>query len=228
MPQSPRQSGDDERIDDYVCGRLTPEEQLEFEAEFIGNHELVKRIEEAYALQQCLVEAKKQNAFHKYTGVSWLEKYWRYLAVPQTMCGAIVAAFLLTPVFALVHKNALIEADNILWIPQSKQDEEVERSVRKVATAEYEATLGDGNVRFAFELVVPSTQGNPVPWDVELVDRDNRVVWHKSNLRRGASSGVTIVVPSDVFTVGFYTYKISSKEKGLVGSGSIQIKGGDK
>lgn len=220
MPQSSRQSGDDERIDDYVCNRLTPEEQLEFEAEFIGNPALVKKIEEAYAFKQCLVEAKAQGAFSQVTGSSWLEKCWHYFAVPQTLIGAVAASLLLTPLFFLFYKSSTVTFERISYIAPIERD----RSGSAQLYTGFKAYVTPGQqVQMVFDLPIPSTSGKALDWDIELVDKDGKVVWYADNQPNSAFSMVQMVVGSNVFRNGIYTYRVFSQEKNLVSSGTIRI-----
>lgn len=220
MPQSPPQHGDDERIDDYVCGRLTPEQQLEFEAEFIGNPDLVKKIEAAYVLKQCLTEATMQRAFNGSGTSSWLKKCWQYFAVPQTLAGAVAAAFLLIPFCVQLYKNSGQEFDSISYIAPIERD----RSGSGQLNAGFQAYVTEGEqVLMVFDLPVPATTGKVAYWDVELIDNEKQVVWRKAGQPNNAFSIVQIMVESNVFKNGIYTYRVLSKESSLLSSGTIKI-----
>lgn len=221
MPQSSHQSGDDERIDNYVCGRLAPEEQLEFEAEFIGNQELVKKIEEAYALKQCLVEAKKQGAFADSPASSWLEKWWHYFAIPQTAWGAVAAGFLLFPLVLFQinhHSSGGIESTSVYLPP----DDDL-RSASAHKNNDYVIKRRSDQVQIIFGVIVPPSSGKPEPWDIELRDQSERLIWSKQDQYGDARSMVYISIANNAISNGVYSYRVFSKEKKQVGSGIINI-----
>lgn len=192
MPKSPRQSGDDERIDRYVCGRLSPQDELEFEAEFIGNPSLVKKIEEAYALKQCLAEAKTQGGFNKSDKHFSLQKWWRYFAVPQTAWGAVAASLLLVPVF-------------LSSIPQSKRmsvnpvsvymlDEEKFRSSVDQAENKCVIKIAPGQSQKLIGFTVPSAAGGDIRWNIELLDNERNRLWYGEDLSADARSVIYLEV----------------------------------
>lgn len=220
MPQSPRQSGDDERIDDYVCGRLTPEDEQEFEDAFIGNPGLVKKIEEAYALKQCLVEAKEQGAFIENKAPSWLKKCWDYFAVPQTAWGAIAAACLVVPLSLQIYQSRLLEDDKIFVALPEHYD--FRTGVVSIDASYYVGRLSDQTL-VVFVLSVPSAYGESRPWDVQLLDANGQVIWSKSNQPNDGQSKIYIKVAREILVDKEYTYNIFSKEKNNVSSGKIQI-----
>jgi hypothetical protein len=179
MPQSPRQSGDDERIDRYVCGRLSPQDELEFEAEFIGNPSLVKKIEEAYALKQCLAEAKTQGGFNKPCASLWL-RWCRYLAVPQTAWGAIAASLLLVPVFLDGNKQS--SSLNVATVPVYMLEEEELRGASGSQRSLCEIKVASGQTQLFLGFVVPSAAGEYMYWNIEILDKADNRIWYGEKL----------------------------------------------
>ncbi len=224
MPQSPRQSGDDERIDKYVCGRLSPQDELEFEAEFIGNPVLVKKIEEAYALKQCLGEAKKQGGFNASDTHFSLKKWWSYFAVPQTAWGAVAASLLLVPVFL----NQLHEYSSAGINPASVYllGEETLRGESVQEKPVYEIDLRSGHAQVVLGFVVPPSAGEPLAWNIEILDKDNHRVWYGERLYGNFQSVVYVTVGNEVIKEGSYTYKIAIDAEGkVINSGIISVRG---
>jgi len=227
MPQSPRQSGDDERIDKYVCGRLSPQDELEFEAEFIGNPVLVKKIEEAYALKQCLGEAKKQGGFKQSEMHSPLQKWWNFFAVPQTAWGAVAASLLLVPVFLGQLQGHPSEGVNLTSVYLLGEE-----SLRGGSAQEkpvYEIDLQSSQSQVVLGFVVPPSAGEPLAWDIEILDKDNHRVWFGEHLYGNSQSVVYVVVGNEVIKEGAYTYKISTDAEGnVINSGIINVRGNGK
>lgn len=224
MPQSSRPSGDDERIDQYVCGRLSPQDELEFEAEFIGNPSLGKKIEEAYALKQCLVEAKKEGAFKSSDTHFSLQKWWSYFVVPQTAWGAMAASLLLVPVFM----NQLQEYSSGGVSPASVYliGEKALRGEPVQEKPVFEIDLQSGLSQVVLGFVVPPSAGEPLAWDIEILDKDNHRVWYGERLYGDFQSVVYLAIGNEVIKEGAYTYKIYTDAEGkVINSGIINVRG---
>lgn len=191
MPKSPRQSGDDERIDRYVCGRLSPQDELEFEAEFIGNPSLVKKIEEAYALKQCLAEAKTQGGFNKPCASLWL-RWCRYLAVPQTAWGAIAASLLLVPAF--LSSNPQSKRMSVNPVSVYMLDEEKFRSSVDQAENKCVIKIAPGQSQKLIGFTVPSAAGGDIRWNIELLDNERNRLWYGEDLSADARSVIYLKV----------------------------------
>jgi hypothetical protein len=192
MPQSPRQSGDDERIDQYVCGRLSPQDELEFEAEFIGNPGLVKKIEEAYALKQCLVEAKKKGAFNVPATRSSMQNWWCYFVVPQTAWGAIAAILLVVPLFlSSIHQSELV---SVSPVSVYMLDEEKFRGAVDQLGAECVIQIGSGESKKLIGFTVPSAAGADIRWNIELLDKEGNRLWYGEDLSADARSVIYLEV----------------------------------
>lgn len=224
MPQSPRQSGDDERIDQYVCGRLSPQDELEFEAEFIGNPSLVKKIEEAYALKQCLAEAKKQGASNASGAHFSPQKWWSYFAVPQTALGAVAASLLLVPV--ILNQQSEYSSGSVNPASVYLLGEETLRGEPVQKKSVYEIDLQSSHSQIVLGFVVPPSAGEPLAWDIEILDKDSSRVWYGEGLYGNLQSVVYVVVGREVIKEGTYTYKISAETEGnAINSGIINVRG---
>lgn len=216
MSQSPHVPGEDARINNYVRGKLSPQEELDFEAEFIGNPQLVRRIEEASVLLQSLAEAQRQGIFLVEQRPSLAIRLWSYFAVPQTAWGAVAASLLLVSVlFGLDSRSTAITSGALpIYLYGSEQ-------VRgEQNPGEQQIPLDSAPKLLGF--IVPSSMGKPIAWNIEILDKDNRRVGYEENLSADSRATIYFIADSSLLKAGNLTYTIRDSKNNICCSGTIK------
>lgn len=220
----------DPRVDDYVRGKMSNDDALDFEAEYLEKPELLEQVELADRLREGLRENFGDNLDKSHSGnkqettstnqqdPSKPFNLFKYLAVPQTVWGAIAAALVLYP--ALMFNN-----DN-----QPRVDTAVYLLNQSITRSSEENTKPENIVldKTAKKLILgfktPSTLGIPQRYRLNIYDYKNTLLWKGEDLVPNHALVIYLDMNRSFLRPGSYHYSLEkSLDNSIINKGSFSI-----
>lgn len=207
----------EDEVDLYINGKLTEQQEIEFEARYLESPELLHQVELAQQLKQGLAAANSDGGLTPTRAAQpFLHKLSRYFWVPQTAVGALAAILLIAPL-ALLNRTA-----GVAQLPSSAAlDSElviigstVLRGASNMGETEkpLAITLDASKpwVTLAFE--VPPSLGRPIAWQIALSDADGSAIYMGEPQFPNGRSIVSVTINLAALVKNSYSYRITPQQ----------------
>lgn len=226
----------DERVDHYLRGRMSEEEELAFEIEYLENPDLLAQVEMVEQLIQGLklnesalayethatdttAQIAESTAEYKTERSSW-QQWLQQWFTPQTAWGAIAATVFLVPLMSIMNNqpgahsaNLAVEGTYVHLLGQR-----VRSTTRTTDTIYIEPDQSNVVIGFATE----PTFGVPEPLTVTVYNTEDQILWQQQGLQPDYRWTVYLSVHKRSITPGEYRYELTNGDS-IVNSGTFAM-----
>ncbi|GAB2196814.1 hypothetical protein [Sessilibacter sp. MAH4] len=229
----------DERVDQYLLGRMNEQQALEFEIEYLDNPQLLAEVE----MVEQLIHGLKLNAGEAFdTNVSYannanlqktnikssesfmdrISRFFGGFSVPQAAFGAVAAAVLIVPVMLYQqgeHGASPIQTTSVYVLGQQRV-----RSAAAVPDANIETIeLALEQTSFTLGIATSPIAGIPEPYTLKVYNQNNKLIWQQDSLYPDYQWNVYVNLATNFIDEGDYRYELQS-DNGEDKSGMMRIK----
>ncbi len=219
----------DERVDQYLLGRMSEEEALQFEIEYLDNPKLLAEVEmveqlmlglklnakadahskteQAISQSTAKVEPKKERESF---GQS-IKKFFDGFFIPQTAFGALAAVVFVIPLM-LTSQNEIVDAGqpvhttSVYVLGQQRV-----RSAAAVPDANIETIeLLAEQSSLTLGVETEPTGGIPEPFTLKLYNAEDKLIWQQSGLYPDHEWVVYVSLATTFISQGQYRYELES------------------
>ncbi|HTF94505.1 MAG TPA: hypothetical protein VL995_00100 [Cellvibrio sp.] len=198
----------DAYIDRYVRKKLSAEEELDFEASFLNQPEVIARVEAAQRLKDTLQEMRENEQAKPDIRPPFRANIFRYLMVPQTGWGALAGALIVLPAAFFINGQAKemdVSATAVYTVkPQST------RSSVDIEKTTCDITIEKDQQSIVIGFEVMPRMGEPIAWSIEISDKDNQRILHKDALKPDFQSVIYLNVTTSLLKNALYTHHLQS------------------
>jgi hypothetical protein len=231
----------DARIDRYVRRKMSADEELEFESDYLDQPDVIAKIEEIQLLQGILKNVRQsateperepeQEREQSRPKVQLVElftqwkKMLRYLTVPQTAWGALAATLMIMPVLLLLtygHKESAIGTTSVYLLESItvRGDDTTGNETTKERI--FSLTLEKAQKNIVLGFVVEPNLGPPATWTMEVVNEQNQSIWIGEKLSPDFQSVIYINIETHMLKDKRYLYHLRSGSHNTI-EGAILI-----
>lgn len=226
----------DERVDRYLRGKMSEEEELEFEIEYLDNPDLLAQVEMVERLIRGLKlnEATLSQAAHvaelgavyntKAAEPTFGEKVKQWLSdffTPQAAWGAVAAALFIVPLMSVINTTPNPEVNAVQQV-QGTTLHLLGQRVRSTTKAEDVIYIEPQQGNLVVGFTTEPTFGVPEPLTVTVYNEQDQIVWQQANLQPDYRWTVYLSVNSSALQPGQYRYELSNSEE-TVTSGTFAM-----
>lgn len=201
----------DAYLDRYARGKLSQEEELEFEAIYLDNPAVLAKIEEIQRLKGVLKEAQAITRAQPDTFIASWKKAFQYLIVPQTGWGALAATLIFIP--ALFFASDSNKEDSTSTTSVYLLESISVRSDESSKERNFPLTLTKEQKNIVLGFVVEPYLGQPSTWTLDIVDEQQRSIWHGEKLQPDFQSVIYLSIDSRLLRNSRYRYHLLSERK---------------
>lgn len=178
-----------EALDRYVRQGMEDIDEAQFEAEYLGDPELLEQVKLTTRMVEGLKREKAQKhkhapVKHRLTG-EWL----RYFAVPQTAWGAIAASLLLVPIALMLSGTRSTGSPENVEVKRINLERY--RGSASVSTPSVNNFSHDGKA-LVIGFDVGASLGPRKPYDLSIFDSDGALFWQSKGLKPDSESMVYV------------------------------------
>jgi hypothetical protein len=218
----------DERVDQYLLGRMSEEEALQFEIEYLDKPELLAEVEmveqlmvglklnakaDAHSISEQAnaqpVASRKPTEQKESLGQS-IKKFFDGFFIPQTAFGAAAAVALIIPLMLTtqgdINADTPVHTTSVYVLGQQRV-----RSVAAVPDANIESIeLLAEQSSLTLGVEAEPTAGVPEPFTLKLYNDEDKLIWQQSELYPDHEWVVYVSLATTFITEGQYRYELES------------------
>ncbi len=237
----------DERVDHYLRGKMSEDEELAFEIEYLDNPDLLAQVEmvekliHGLKLNEASLSPVAQNAMDKTTEISEHSALYRVTPensgktvspmakigqwisdcfTPQTAWGAIAATVFLVPLMSMINSNGPhVTNPQVQGTYVHLLGQRVRSTTKAADTIIIEPKQTNLVVGFATE----PTFGVPEPLTITVYNTNNAIVWQQQGLQPDYRWTVYLSVNAQAVQPGDYRYELTNGDD-IVNSGSFAMR----
>lgn len=208
-----------DKIDDYVRGKMSPEEAMAFEADYLENPDLLKQVELVSRLRQGLQDASDKEfgeVKHRRDSISMVarlvvfsKQVIRFLSVPQTAVGAVAACLLALPLLI----NRPMDVPSAPGVNTSVYVVSSGGETRSLDEAPEVIQIDRELKRLVLGFAVPPSLGAPRQYSVSISKEDGITTWQSGPLTANHESLIYIDIAADFLSAGAYRYTVARSDK---------------
>ncbi|BFM08633.1 hypothetical protein [Halioxenophilus aromaticivorans] len=233
----------DERVDLYLRGKMSEEEELAFEIEYLDNPDLLAQVEmverlihglklnedsfsqaaqvaEPKARYQVSQQAAEASDSFISKASAWLGKWF----TPQTAWGAVAATLFLVPLMSVINQSAGPALTNPAV--QGTYVHLLGQRVRSANGAADTIFIEPKQQNLVVGFATEPTFGVPEPLTVTVYNADDVVVWQQQGLQPDYRWTVYLSVNTQAIAPGTYRYELTNGDT-IVNSGSFAMQYSD-
>lgn len=239
MNNQPEQVQFDERVDLYLRGKMSEDEELAFEVEYLDNPDLLAQVEMVEKLihglklnEQALGQAAQVNEantayqVHKpsqpadQTGLlvkikQWLSDWF----TAQTAWGAVAATVLLVPLMSMIDNSGTSYGGPDA---QGTYVHLLGHRVRSASQAADTIIVEPEQTNLVVGFSTASTFGVPEPLTITVYNSDNNIIWQQQGLLPDYRWTVYLSINAQTIEPGEYRYELTNGES-IVNSGRFDM-----
>lgn len=218
----------DERVDRYLLGKMSEEEELQFEVEYLDNPKLLAEVEMVEHLIRGLqlnkdthTHAQAQTEQEAKTGLgAQLAKWFSEWFTPQTAWGAVAATVFLVPLMTLMNAQQS-GGENVQQV-QGTYVHLLGQKVRSSTPVEDIITIEPNQKSLVIGFTSEPTFGIPDPLSVKVYDANDQVIFSEDNLTPDYRWTVYLSLSNVDLAPGKYRYELATDGQ-LVTKGQFNL-----